>query len=101
MVIFFEVQNNPNNKPKVAVSIPIAAKQTFLLAQCGHTWRQHHTYISSPENITPETEKYKGIIGTLIPCTCNTTGFFPFNVLPYSIFKDKFNKRQHILNKQI
>jgi hypothetical protein len=45
------------SKPKVTGSIPTAVKQTFQLAWCAHTQRQHHQHnISSPECITPETE---------------------------------------------
>jgi hypothetical protein len=36
---------------KVAGSIPTAVKQSFQLARCGHTQRQHHKRISSLECI--------------------------------------------------
>ena len=46
------------SNPKVAGSIPTTVEQTFQPARCGHTQRQHHKHISSPECITPEAKKF-------------------------------------------
>ena len=42
---------------KIAGSMPTVVKQTFQLARCEHTQRQHQKHISSPDCITPEIEK--------------------------------------------